>query len=104
MWVCIRGAWCGRAAARGSAARRSTIRAGQRRRGECAGSSGIPGDARKLALAVFPFGAGKNARGDFDEPRGQLKNGEGGTGFGVAREEGAVVQALRQLIVGEVVE
>jgi hypothetical protein len=33
------------------------------------GCSGVPGYAGELALAIVPFGAGEDARGDFDQTR-----------------------------------
>jgi hypothetical protein len=37
----------------------------------------VPGDAGQLFLAGLPLGAGKDARGDFDEPRSELEYGSG---------------------------
>jgi len=50
----------------------------------------VPRHARKLALAIFPFGAGENARRHFDEPRRQLEDREGRPGLSVPRAEGAL--------------
>src|SRR5213595_3638601 len=44
----------------------------------------VPGDAGQLFLARFPLRAGKDARSDFDEARGELENSGGVPGAAVA--------------------
>src|SRR5712671_5608334 len=61
---------------------------------------GVPGHAGKLALAIFPFCAGEDARRDFDQTWRQLEHGKSGPGLSVASAERVLVQRLRHMVVG----
>src|SRR6266478_4348126 len=78
MWGFIRGAWC---------ADRSAT------------ALGVPRHARELALAIFPFRAGENARRDFDQARRQLEDREGRPGLSVPHAEGTLVEQLSHVLI-----
>ena len=66
--------------------------------------SRVPGDAGELFFTRFPFGAGEDARGDFDEARSELKDCGGVPWAAVAGAIFADVERVGHAVEGNVLD